>query len=51
MVISERLNEHKLKEILLNIYVKEMQTENIGLEEVIEEIKKQLLTDCLVNKE
>jgi hypothetical protein len=45
MAISERINQHKLKEILINIYVRGMETEDIHVTELIEEIKKQLLAD------
>ncbi|MEH7076828.1 hypothetical protein [Neobacillus drentensis] len=45
MAISESLNQHKLKEILINTYVSGMETKNIQVEDLIEEIKKQLLAD------
>ncbi|QOR65490.1 hypothetical protein IM538_16985 [Cytobacillus suaedae] len=45
MAISEGLNQHRLKEILLNIYVQGMEKENIQLEEVIEEIRRELIQD------
>lgn len=43
MAISEHLNQDRLKEILMNIYVSGTEKENIYVKEVIEEIKKQLL--------
>ncbi|MGG1399959.1 hypothetical protein ABE288_19385 [Bacillus salipaludis] len=43
MAISEQLNQHKLKEILMNIYVSGIEKENIHVQDLIEEIKKQLL--------
>lgn len=45
MAISERLNQDKLKEILMNIYLRGMETENIHVKDLIDEIKKQLLAD------
>lgn len=45
MVISERLNEHRLKEILMKIYVKGVETENMHVNELIEEIIEQILDD------
>ncbi|WHY90999.1 hypothetical protein QNK12_25710 [Neobacillus cucumis] len=43
MTISEQLNQHKLKEILMNIYVSGKENDNINVKDLIEEIKKQLL--------
>jgi hypothetical protein len=45
MVISERLNQQKLKEILINIYVRGLETDNIHVKDFIGEIIKQLLED------
>lgn len=47
MVISEQLNQYKLKEILMYIYMKDMETENIHVTELIEEIIKQILDDTI----
>ncbi len=47
MVISEQLNQNRLKEILMNTYVKGMETENIHVTELIEEIIKQILDDTI----
>lgn len=45
MAISEHLTQQKLKEIMKNIYIKGIETENIQVIELIEEIKKQVLAD------
>jgi hypothetical protein len=45
MAISEDLTLQRLKEILTN--VKAMETEHIRLEEVIEEIRTQLINDSV----
>jgi hypothetical protein len=45
MAISEYLNQHKLQTIMIDIYVKAIETENIQVKEIIEEIKKQVLAD------
>jgi IS1 family transposase len=45
MAISERINQHKLKEILMNIYARRIETENSQVKDLIEEIKKQVLAD------
>ncbi len=42
MDISERLNEHKLKELLINIYVRGMETENIHVKDLIADIIQQM---------
>jgi hypothetical protein len=47
MVISERLNQHRLKEILINIYARGMETENVHVKDLIEEIIKQMLDDSI----
>ncbi|MGQ4665875.1 hypothetical protein ACUIJN_08505 [Metabacillus halosaccharovorans] len=47
MVISEILNQHRLKEILMNIYVKGIETEDINVKELIEEIVSQILDDSI----
>lgn len=45
MSISDHLTEQKLQAILSNIYVMGIETENIQVNDFIEEIKKQLLAD------
>ncbi|MEH7380036.1 hypothetical protein V7138_06095 [Bacillus sp. JJ1533] len=45
MEISERLNQQRMKEILLNIYIKGTEAESIQVEELIEEIVVQILDD------
>lgn len=45
MAISEGLNQKRLKEILIN--VKAMETEQIQLEEVIEQIRTQLINESV----
>ncbi len=45
MAISEHLTQQKLKEILMNIYVKGIETEDIQVKDLIEDIKKQVLAD------
>lgn len=45
MAISEHLTQQKFKEIMKNIYVKGIETENIQVKDLIEEIIKQVLAD------
>ncbi|MGG7620216.1 hypothetical protein [Bacillus coreaensis] len=45
MAISEQLTQQKLQAIMMNIYVKGTEAENIQLKDVIEEIKNQVLAD------
>ena len=45
MAILEHLTQQKLKEILMNIYVKGLETEDIQVKDLIEDIKKQVLAD------
>ncbi|MEH7298970.1 hypothetical protein [Neobacillus drentensis] len=45
MAISEHITQQKLQAILKNIYVKGIETENLQVNDFIEEIKKQLLAD------
>jgi hypothetical protein len=45
MAISECLNQEKLKEILMNIYARGMETEDIHVNDVVDEIKKQILAE------
>ena len=47
MVISDQLNQQRLKEILMNIYVKGRESENIHVRELIEEIIEQILDDSI----
>ena len=44
MNISEKLTEQKLQSILLNVYQKGQETENIKVTDIIEDIKIQLLS-------
>jgi hypothetical protein len=43
--ISEYLTQQKLQEILMEIYVKGIETENIQVKDLIEEIKILVLSD------
>jgi hypothetical protein len=45
MSISEHLTQHKLQTIMMDIYIKGIEKENILVKEIIEEIKKQVLAD------
>jgi hypothetical protein len=45
MAISEHLTQQKLQAIMMNIYVKGIETENIQVKDLIEEIKKQVLAE------
>lgn len=47
MVISDQFNQQRLKEILMNIYVKGRDSENILVKEIIEEIIEQILDDSI----
>ncbi|GGH81681.1 hypothetical protein JOD43_002604 [Pullulanibacillus pueri] len=42
MVISEHLNQQKLKEILIYIVQKGQETDEIGVIEIVEDIKQQI---------
>ncbi|NWQ39177.1 hypothetical protein MLOOGBEN_00515 [Bacillus sp. EB106-08-02-XG196] len=45
MDISEHLTQQKLQEIMMNIYIKSIEAENVQVKDLIEEIKKQVLAD------
>jgi hypothetical protein len=44
MNISEKVNQEQLQEILLNIYHKGIENENISVEALIEDIKHELMS-------
>ncbi|WP_164525604.1 hypothetical protein [Siminovitchia acidinfaciens] len=44
MNISERLTQKSLKRILTNTYIKGQESENIKVEDLLEEIKQQVKT-------
>ncbi|WP_413307802.1 hypothetical protein AA0X95_08405 [Bacillus sp. 1P10SD] len=43
MALTIQLTQHKLKEILIQIYTKGMETKNIHVEDLVEDIKRQVL--------
>lgn len=43
MGISEQLTPQKLQDVLMNIYLKGIQSDQIKVHELIEEIKEQLI--------
>ncbi|WP_246943882.1 hypothetical protein [Bacillus pinisoli] len=51
MVISTQLSQENLKEIMLNIYKKGMETEDIYVKDFIKEIIKQMVDEPVVTGE
>jgi len=41
--LSEKISQEKLQEILVNVYKKGTDTKSIRIEEILEDIKQQLL--------
>ncbi|MDT8861104.1 hypothetical protein N0O92_12750 [Alkalihalobacillus sp. MEB130] len=50
MKIADKIDQDKLQEILITIYKKGLETENIGVTEIIEEIKQEFMTATKVTK-